>query len=110
MQINMTNLQTLYTTAAGEIPVNQKAVNDYWPVLFSIERLGYLLRNCSKVEKRAILSEEQLAQLLYVCETMAHAAGRQQSPPIKNVPKIESFPSIQNEIIRLQNSLQMNRR
>ncbi|MCG7344747.1 FUSC family protein [Sporosarcina sp. ACRSL] len=110
MQINMTNLQTLYTTAAGEIPVNQKAVNEYWPVLFSIERLGYLLRNCAKVEKRPVLSEEQLAQLLYVCETMAIAAGRQQSPSIKNVPDIESFPSIQNELIRLQNSLQMNTR
>ncbi|WHT49543.1 FUSC family protein [Sporosarcina thermotolerans] len=108
MQINMTNLQTLYKTAAGEIPVNLKAVDEYWPVLFSIERLGYLLGNCSKVEKRLILSEEQLAQLLYVCETMAIAAGRQQSPTIKNVPEIESFPSIQKEIIRLQKSLQMN--
>ena len=109
MQINITNLQTLYKTAAGEIPVNQKTVDDYWPVLFSIERLGYLLGNCSKVEKRPILSEEKLAQLLYVCETMANAAGRQQSPSIKNVPEIELFPSIQNEIIRLQNSLQMDR-
>ena len=109
MQINITNLQTLYTTAAGEIPVNQKTVDDYWPVLFSIERLGYLLRNCSKVEERPILSEDKLAQLLYVCESMANAAGRQQSPSIKNVPEIELFPSIQNEITRLQKSLQMDR-
>ena len=83
MQTNITNLKTLYTTAAGEIPVNQKAVDYYWPVLFSIEELGYLLRNCSRVEKRPILSEEQLTQLLYVCEMMANAAGRQQSPSLK---------------------------
>ena len=109
MQTNITNLKTLYTTAAGEIPVNQKAVDYYWPVLFSIEELGYLLRSCSRVEKRPILSEEQLAQLLYVCETMANAAGRQQSPSLKYIPEIESFPSIQKEIIRLQNSLQVNK-
>ena len=109
MQINITNLQTLYTTAAGEIPVNQETVDNYWPVLFSIERLGYLLRNCSKVDERPILPEDKLAQLLYVCESMANAAGRQQSLSIKIVPEIEMFPSIQNEITRLQKSLQMDR-
>lgn len=108
MQTNMNNLKILYTTAAGEIPTNQKAVDYYWPVIFSIERLGYLLEECSKVEKRPILSEEKLVQLLYVFEMMAIATERKQSPSIKNVPEIESFPAIQNEIIFLQKSLQMN--
>jgi uncharacterized membrane protein YccC len=110
MLTNIITLKTLYTTAAGEIPVNQKALDYYWPVLFSIERLGYLLENCSKVEKRPILSEEKLAQMLYVCETMANAARRKLPPSIKNIPEIESFPSIQNEMIHLQKSLQMNNR
>lgn len=39
---------------------------------------------------------------------MAIATERKQSPSIKNVPEIESFPAIQNEIIFLQKSLQMN--
>ena len=108
MRTNLNNLKTLYNTATGEIPVNQKAVDYYWPVIFSIEQLGYLLENCSKNANRPILSDETLAQLLYVCETMANAADRKQSPSIKNVPEIEKFPSIQNEIIALQKSLQMD--
>ncbi|MGG3466784.1 hypothetical protein ABES02_04490 [Neobacillus pocheonensis] len=48
--------------------------------------------------------------MLYVCETMATAANRKQSPSIKNVPEIEEFPSIQNEIITLQKSLQIDAR
>ena len=48
MRTNLNNLKTLYDTATGEIPVNQKAVEYYWPVVFSIEHLGYLLENCSK--------------------------------------------------------------
>ncbi|MDM5331911.1 FUSC family membrane protein [Ureibacillus composti] len=78
-----------------------------WPVIFSVERLGYLLEECSRVEKRSILSEEKLAQMLYVCESMANTAERMQSPPIKKVPQIESFSSIQNEIIQLQKHLQI---
>ena len=101
MRTNLNNLKTLYDTATGEIPFNKKAVAYYWPVVFSIEHLGYLLENCSKSANRPILSDENLAQLLYVCETMAYATDRKQSLSIKNVPEIEKFPSIQNEIIGL---------
>jgi uncharacterized membrane protein YccC len=110
MRTNVNNLKTLYDTASGEIPVNKKALEYYWPVIFSIEHLGYLLENCSKNEYRPILPDKILSQLLYVCETMAIAANRKLSPSIKNVPEIEKFPSIQNEIITLQKSLQINGR
>ncbi|MBM7651186.1 FUSC family protein [Neobacillus cucumis] len=108
MRTNLNNLKTLYNTAAGEIPVNQKALEYYWPVIFSLEHLGYLLDNCSKNEYRPIFSDETLSQLLYVCETMAIAANRKQSPTIKNVPEMEGLSSIQNEIITLQKSLQID--
>ncbi len=106
MQTNITNLRTLYSTAIGEIPVNQQAVDYYWPILFSIEHLGYLLENCAKIDNRPILSDETLSQLLYVCETMANAAARKRVPSTKTIPEIEAFPSIQNELINLQKSLQ----
>lgn len=110
IRTNLINLKTLYDTAAGEIPVNKKALEYYWPVIFSIGQLEYLLENCSKTVKRPILSDETLAQLLYVFETTANAIDRKQSPSIKNVPVIEEFPSIQNETITLQKSLQMDER
>ncbi len=110
MRTNLINLKTLHDTAAGELPVNQRALEYYWPVIFSIEQLGYLLENASKTTRRPILSNDTLAQLLYVCETMANATNRKQSPSIKNVPEIEEFSSIQNEIITLQKFLQMDER
>ncbi|MDQ0970551.1 putative membrane protein YccC [Neobacillus niacini] len=110
MRTNLNNLKTLYDTAAGEIPINKKALEYYWPVIFSIEHLGYLLENCSKSEYRPILSHNKLSQLLYVCETMANAANRKLSPSIKDVPEIDGYPSIQIEIITLQKSLQIDDR
>jgi uncharacterized membrane protein YccC len=108
IQTNLMNLKTLYSTAAGEIPVNKKALEYYWPVIFSIEQIGYLLEKCLKTAKRPILSDENIAQLLFVFETMAYATERKQSPSIKNVPVIKELPSIQNEIITLQKSLQID--
>jgi hypothetical protein len=87
--------------------VNQKALDYYWPVLYSIEQLGYLLENCSKDSQRPNLPDEILADLLFVCESMANAANRKKSPEYKNVPPIKEFPSIRNELNSLQKSLQV---
>ncbi|MFJ5760522.1 hypothetical protein ACIQAA_15610 [Neobacillus sp. NPDC093182] len=79
-------------------------------ILFSDQGTGFNANiSSSKNEFRPILSDKTLSQLLYVCETMANAANRIQSPSIKNVPEIEEFPSIQHEIITLQKSLQINK-
>ena len=106
MRINLNNLKTLYDTASGEIPVNQKVLDYYWPVIFTIDQLSYLLDSCSKIGKRPILKDEILAQLLFICESMASTAERMKSPKLREVPEIEGFPSIQHEIISLQKNLQ----
>jgi uncharacterized membrane protein YccC len=108
MRTNMINLKTLYTTASGEIPVNQPVLDYYWPVLFSIEHIGYLLENCAKTNNRPLLSDETLSQLLFVCENMANATNRRLSPSLKSIPDIEAFPNIQKELINLQKLLHTN--
>jgi len=105
MRTNLSNLQTLYNTASGEIPANRKALDYYWPVLFSTKQLGFLLENCSKDSDRPNLSDEKSAQILYAFETMANAAARNVSPKQVVIPEIEGYPSIHKEIQFLQKEL-----
>src|SRR5690606_23300368 len=105
MRTNLSNLQTLYHTASGEIPANRKALDYYWPVIFSTKQLGYLLENCSKETNRPNLSDERSAQLLFAFETMAIAATRNVSPKQIAIPELEGYPSIHKEIQFLQKEL-----
>lgn len=105
MRTNLNNLKTLYDTAAGEIPKNPKALEYYWPVIFNLDHVAYLLDSCSEQQSRPVLSDETLAQLLYTCESMANAADRKISPDVKLVPEIPGWPRIQHELITLQKSL-----
>ncbi|KKK39931.1 membrane protein [Mesobacillus campisalis] len=109
MRTNINNLQTLYTTASGEIPANRKALDYYWPVIFTVKHLGYLLKNCSKENNRPNLSDEKLAQILLAFEAMANAATRNVSPKPIEIPEIEGFPGIQKEIQFLQKELGKSR-
>lgn len=110
MQTNLTNLKTIYSTALGEIPINKRAVDYYWPVIFCIDQLAYLLETCPKSSKCPVLSDEDIAQLLLVFESMANAANRMQPPAKKWIPEIEGYSSIQKEITLLQNALLLDER
>jgi uncharacterized membrane protein YccC len=105
MQINLTNLKTLYHTALGEIPVQRETLEYYWSIVFSMEHLAYLLEECSKVKSRPLLADKVLSQLLYACEMMANSASLKRSSSKKAIPEIEGYPTITKELIILQNSI-----
>ncbi len=107
MHTNMTNLKLVYTTALGEIPKNKQVLEYLWPVMFTVEHLGYLLDTASRQQQRPLLSDADLAQLLLVFETMAKSAEHAQIPVAKHVPEISGFSQIRNEINALQQALQV---
>ncbi len=105
MHTNLVNLSTLYTTALGEFSSNEKKLESFWPVIFSIEQLGFYLDAALKYEKRPVLKDEELSRILYIFETMARAAGQNLPPAGKKVPDMPGFEKIRNEIVDLQSSL-----
>lgn len=106
MQTNMVNLLTVYNASLGEIYKNKTRLESLWPVIFSIEQMGYYLNASLKSSERPVLSERKLAQLLYVFETMAIAADKGRSHTSKEVPEIEGYSKIRREILDLQETLQ----
>ncbi|KGR78357.1 FUSC family protein [Ureibacillus manganicus] len=102
MTTNMLNLKTVYDTSSGEIPKDKQALEYYWPIVFAIEELGYLLEQSSRLKYRTELSDEKLAQYLLVFETLANAVELKISAPEKSVPEIPRFQSIQITIEELQ--------
>lgn len=108
MRTNLTNLKTLYNTALGEVPSNQKALNYYWPILFHIDQLAFLLETTTKDTKRPILPDANLAEILFAFETMANAAARVMPPAIKNISEVTGYTGIQKEIVNLQKAFQLS--
>lgn len=108
MQTNMVNLLTVYNAALGEIFKNKARLESLWPVIFSIEQLGYYLNASLKFSDRSVLSERELAQLLYVFETMAIAADKGRPLTNKEVPEIEGYSKIRHEILDLQKALRFS--
>lgn len=110
MHSNLSNLRVVYTTALGEIPKDKKALEFIWPVIFSIEQLGYLLESSSRRKQRPVLKDEDLAQLLLVFEIMAKASEQRHAPNTRYIPEITGYTQIRKEIADLQQALQSSAR
>jgi hypothetical protein len=57
--------------------------------------------------ERKILSDQDLAQWIYVFETMALASTNKKIPTMKEVPKVEGFSHIRTEFLELQKAFQL---
>lgn len=106
METNIRNLKMMFDTAGGEIPKNKQAIEYYWPIVYAIEELGYLLEECARLENIPTLDENKLAQYLLIFETMANAADRAKSVVYRPLPAIEGFQSIEDSISEVQKNLQ----
>lgn len=102
MRTNLANLTALYTAAIGEIPQNRNLIEYYWPIIYSMEKLAFLLESAAEIDNRPILIEQDLANILYLFETLANSASFSEIENMKTIPEIPGFEGIQREIDVLQ--------
>lgn len=106
MRRNISNLNELYNAATGEIPTKQSLIEYYWPIIYSMERLSFLLERAAERNDLPELAPTDLAHLLYLFETLANAAASQIRTNIKRVPSLTGFPILEHEIMTLQKAFQ----
>lgn len=102
MRTNLSNLTALYEAAIGEIPKKKELIEYYFPIIYAMEKLAFLLERAAETPERPQLSEENLASLLYLFETLANSANASEIEEAKKIPEIPGFHSIEREIDTLQ--------
>lgn len=105
MKTNINNLKTVYDTAVGEIPKDKSALKYYWPIIYTIQELEFLLDKCSRLKKRPLLDDETLAKYLLIFESIANASEHRSHTCAKEIPKMEGYPRIKDTIEGLQKSI-----
>ncbi|MEH7226226.1 FUSC family protein [Bacillus sp. JJ1566] len=102
MRTNLNNLRTVYGAALGEIPNNIASLSLLSPVVFSMEQLGYFLEAGARNQS---LTKGEIAQFLYIFETMAQSIEQRQLLDSFDIPEIPKHARIQEEIDTLLEAL-----
>lgn len=105
MQININNMLAVYRVAQGELFSKNEQLNALFPVIYTVEQLGYFLdTNMRFHEKRPVLPEKELAQLIYLFESMSLVVEKNIPRKVNWVPQV-GYPYIYAEMIRLREVL-----
>lgn len=107
---NLANLHALYDAAIGEIPRDEAIIEYYWPIIYSVDKLAFLLERAIAHQERPVLSEADLAAMLFIFETLANLASFDEVGPPKNIPDIPGFYGIVDEIKSIQAAFHQEKR
>jgi hypothetical protein len=105
MEIDLMNFKMAYNTALGEIPNNEEMLEMMWPAFFSLEHISYLLTQYCTEKGNLNLSDEELAQVILVYETMANDIEQKNAIEPRKIPIIHEIPEFCEEINMLQEAL-----
>lgn len=101
---NLSNLNALYDAAIGEIPQDEKLIDYYWPIIYSVDKLAFLLERAISIKDRPVLSDTDLSSMLFTFETLANLASFDDVESPKTIPDIPGFYGIIKEIQHIQDA------
>lgn len=102
------NFKTAYNTALGEIPNNEEMLETMWPAFYSLGHSSYLLTQYCTEKGYLNLSDEELAQIMLVYETMANDIEQKNQIHPRKINVINEIYEICEELIILQEALSIN--
>ncbi|KZL90312.1 FUSC family protein [Clostridium magnum] len=109
MEIDFMNFKMAYNTALGEIPNNEEILETMWPAFYSLEHISYLLTQYCIKEGHLNLSDEELAQLILIYQTMANDIEHKNVIQPRKITIINGISEFCEEINRLQEALSIKK-
>ncbi|TRZ36539.1 FUSC family protein [Niallia circulans] len=106
MQTNLSNLVTVYQSALGELFGNRARLEALWPVIFFIKQISHELNIGIKYGQEKKFPESELAQWLYAMEIMALSMENNVYSERKELPFVEGFSHLRNEVLNLQKGME----
>lgn len=103
LRVSLIQLRDEYDKALGEYPKSHSDV--LWPAIAGAEHLGYYLLSAYKYNRRAAIDQKEVRRAASLFDNMADAALTQTQPSDTEVPALQAYPRISEELSVLYNGL-----
>ncbi|PSA90761.1 FUSC family protein [Bacillus atrophaeus] len=103
LRVSLVKLRDLFDTSLGEYPKTN--IDNLWPAVAGAQHLGYFLISASNHRRHKPVSKEELNRLKELFDSMAQAALKREKPIDTEVPRVESYPRISEELSAMYQGL-----
>lgn len=103
MNTEILNTKAIYQAALHEIDNDVKQIEFMYPIIFSVEHLGFTLERVYYGESASTLDDKALGLYLMTYENLCKKVLYNLNYDVIELPEIKAFPSIKTELMKLQN-------
>lgn len=92
----------IYNSANGELFSNKEALRYYYPTIFALEEINFMLMRAMQDKHRQRISDAQMGEFLTTFENVAKHFELQGSLDIKQLNDLPQYNYIKSAMMKLQ--------
>ncbi|MFC0137767.1 FUSC family protein [Staphylococcus petrasii] len=102
LSVKMSNMTQIYNSANGELFSNKEALRYYYPTIFALEEINFMLMRAMQDKHRQRISDAQMGEFLTTFENVAKHFELQGSLDIKHLNDLPQYNYIKSAMMKLQ--------
>ncbi|MCI2774406.1 FUSC family protein [Staphylococcus petrasii] len=102
LSVKMSNMTQIYNSANGELFSNKEALRYYYPTIFALEEINFMLMRAMQDKHRQRISDAQMGDFLTTFENVAKHFELQGSLDIKQLNDLPQYNYIKSAMMKLQ--------
>jgi len=104
LSVKLNNMTQVYNSANGELFSNKMVIQYYYPSIYALEEISFMLTRALSNEKRYHIDDETMGQYLLVFENIAKHFERGTNIQVQEMAALPQYTHIKTALMSIQNN------
>lgn len=104
LSVKLNNMTQVYNSANGELFSNKMVIQYYYPSIYALEEISFMLTRALSNEKRYHIDDETMGQYLLVFENIAKHFERGTNIQVQEMATLPQYTHIKTALMSIQNN------
>lgn len=104
LSVKINNMTQVYQSANGELFSNKEVIQYYYPSIYALEEMSFMLTRAMNYKNRDTISDEQIGEYLTTFENVAKHFELQSRLEVRELTDLPQYNYIKSALMNLQNN------
>ena len=102
LSVKISNVTQIYNSANGELFNNKEAIRYYYPSIFALEEISFMLERAMNNKHRQTITDDQMGEYLVVFENIAKHFQFQSDLNVRNMSHLPQYNYMRASLMNIQ--------
>lgn len=104
LSVKLNNMKQVYNSANGELFSNKMVIQYYYPSIYALEEISFMLTRALSNEERYHIDDETMGKYLLIFENIAKHFERGSHIKVQEIPELPQYMHIKTSLMSIQNN------